>query len=376
MNKIFSILYLVIFTTSIFAQTEKVNFNKKFKKEYDGKCIVEVNKTKELLIIMLAITDYGLGNDDMFEQRGDYYQRVLEQFKPFKNEPIIKKMDSLMNITPINYVFFIANSVSYNFNKKGKLIPDKYFIFPGNSLAGVKISENPIKTYKTEIEDFAKKTNFEQFFKNENDFYNSLTNDYKKYANIEGQWKWLDSNFNTKMNAYIVSISALIYGLNFNAGFEENNFKMAYLSLPPVEIKGNEIETTSINSRASFTEIDHNFVAFPSEKYEKEINSALKDREKWVNTKMEGTQYYPTALNVFNEYITFGVFVLYAEEMYKKDPKLVEYINNDVVNTMVNSRGFIKMKEFNEELKRLRKENMDKKIDNLYPELLKWCAGQ
>mgnify|MGYP006166568199 CR=1 FL=1 len=154
MNKIFSILFLVIFTTSIFAQTEKVNFNKKFKKEYDGKCIVEVNKTKELLIIMLAITDYGLGNDDMFEQRGDYYQRVLEQFKPFKNEPIIKKMDSLMNITPINYVFFIANSVSYNFNKKGKLIPDKYFIFPGNSLAGVKISENPIKTYKTEIEDF------------------------------------------------------------------------------------------------------------------------------------------------------------------------------------------------------------------------------
>lgn len=34
------------------------------------------------------------------------------------------------------------------------------------------------------------------------------------------------------------------------------------------------------------------------------------------------------------------------------------------------------MKEFNQELKNLRKNNKKKKIDLLYPELIKWCSLQ
>lgn len=43
---------------------------------------------------------------------------------------------------------------------------------------------------------------------------------------------------------------------------------------------------------------------------------------------------------------------------------------------MAKWRGFIKMKEFGEQLVALRKANKRKKIEDLYPALLQWCAAQ
>jgi len=73
--------------------------------------------------------------------------------------------------------------------------------------------------------------------------------------------------------------------------------------------------------------------------------------------------------------MTFGVFILYIEDIYKDDSQLLKEINNEVVSVMI-GRGFIKMKEFTEELKSLRKKHKNKKIDKLYPQLIKWCANQ
>jgi hypothetical protein len=102
----------------------------------------------------------------------------------------------------------------------------------------------------------------------------------------------------------------------------------------------------------------------------------LKDRTKWVNTSATGTEYYHTPLHVFNEYMTFGVFLLYCEDNFKKDPETLKAIHNEVDEVMVKQRGFIKMKEFDDYLVQLRNANKNKKIDDLYPELLQWCGKQ
>lgn len=367
---------LVLLVSIIASSQEKVNFTEEFKKENQGKCTIEVNEVKELLMIMLSITNFGLANDDMFEQRGDYYQRVLKQFKPYKDEPIIKTMDSLLTKNPLNYIFFTGNAQTYQLTN-GTLIPNEVYILPAQKVADVKIDVNPITTYKKQIEDFIKKSNFSSFYKSEKPFYNDLTASYEKYANLKRQWDWLEKNFDTKVNAYIVYTSALINGLNYTGGYENNKFHLIEMVLPIIEIKNNKSEKANevFNTRVMFTEIDHNYVEKPSLKYKEEINQALKDRDKWVNTKVYGTEYYPDGHSVFNEYMTFGVFVLYAEEIYKDDPKLLLEINNEIA-ALMNERGFIKMKEFNEELKILKKNNKNKKIDNLYPKLIKWCLSK
>jgi hypothetical protein len=148
--------------------------------------------------------------------------------------------------------------------------------------------------------------------------------------------------------------------------------------LPPIEHneKWTEKFTEAFNTRGIFTEIDHNYVRKPSLKYEKEINDALKDRTKWVDAKVYGTEYYPNPLHVFNEYMTFGVFLLYCEDVFKKDTETLKAVYDDVNGVMVKQRGFIKMKEFSDYLLTLRKANKNKKIEDLYPALLQWCAAQ
>ncbi|WAC41872.1 hypothetical protein [Pedobacter sp. SL55] len=71
MKRIIAVLILAIFALPSVAQHKKVNFTKEFIKQNRGKFHIEVNELKELLITMLAITNSGLENDDMFEQKGE-----------------------------------------------------------------------------------------------------------------------------------------------------------------------------------------------------------------------------------------------------------------------------------------------------------------
>ncbi|PZR26125.1 MAG: hypothetical protein DI535_15740 [Citrobacter freundii] len=376
MKRLFIVLFLSALTLQSFGQHKKVAFTEEFKKENKGKYHIEVNEVKELLIIMLAITDYGLGNDDMFSQEGKYYQEVLSQFKPFKTEPIIKTMDSLLNLSPLNYIFFTGNSQTYNF-KGDSLIPDDVYNFTADKVANVTIDKNPVTTYKKEIEEFARKSNFRNFYKEHQPFYNQLYEAYNKKVNLEKQWKWLEKNFHAKNDSYVIYTSQLINGLNYTTGYDEKGFKLIEMILPAVsDIEGrSEKSSEAFNTRVMFTEIDHNYVGLPSKQFKNEIELALKDRDKWVDKKIYGTEYYSDGEKVFNEYMTFAVFILYARENWKNDAALVAEIEQEVTSTMV-ARGFIKMNEFVDELKRLRAKNKKKKIDSLYPQLIKWCAQQ
>lgn len=58
---------LAIIPAFLFAQDGDVNFSAAFKKENDGKSKIEINEVKELIHIMVAITQTGLGNDDMVQ---------------------------------------------------------------------------------------------------------------------------------------------------------------------------------------------------------------------------------------------------------------------------------------------------------------------
>ena len=377
MKAFYIFVILGLSSASLPAQVKEVNFTEQYKKDHNGKYKVEINEVKELILIMLAVTKYGLGNDDMFQQKGKYYQDVLAHYKPYVNEKIITTFDSLLQKSPLNYVFLTGNASTYDFDND-KLVPDKIFLFTGSEVGGVKITINPILTYKKEIDDFAQKSDFRAFYASHNSFYQSLIADYDKNANLDQQWKWLETNFKTKINSYLILCSPLIYGLNYTEGYKDNGFELIYMVLPPIDHNDQWTEkfTEAFNTRGMFTEIDHNYVRAPSNKYKKEINEALKDRWKWVDTTMEGTQYYPTPEKVFNEYMTYAAFVLYCEDKYKNDAETLKATHNDVNGVMSKQRGFIKMNAFTDFLVKLRQKHRREKIDNLYPELLQWCAAQ
>ena len=159
MKKTILVTLLLLVMISLYAQIKEVNFTEQYKKDNNGKYKIEINEVKELIHIMLAITKYGFSNDDMFQQNGKYYQDLVAHFKPYENDKIIITFDSLLRQSPLNYIFLTGNAITYNFENE-KLVSDKIFLFPGNEIAGVKITINPITTYKKELEDFSQKSGF------------------------------------------------------------------------------------------------------------------------------------------------------------------------------------------------------------------------
>jgi len=353
---------------SSFAQY-KVNFTEKFKKENQGKYKIEVNETKELIHIMIAITKFGLENDDMIEQKGKYYQDMIAHFKPYANEKIIKTFDSLLNVSAYNYIFLTGNGISYDF-KGNKLVKNVIFDFPATTVSNLKITENPITTYKKEIEAFAKKSKFRKFYNVHKPNYTALISNYEKNANLGRQWKWLEKNFKTTQNSYIIFCSPLINGLNYTGDFVNNNFKLIYMVLPPLDILENltERQNELLNTRIMFTEIDHNYVKAPTNANQETIKAYFKDRKEWANENINGVSAYPNPVKVFDEYMTFGVFVLYCKENYDNNDFV--FAKESVISLM-KERGFPKMQEFTDKLLKLRAENPNQKIDDIYPEFLK-----
>lgn len=120
----------------------------------------------------------------------------------------------------------------------------------------------------------------------------------------------------------------------------------------------------------TFTEIDHNYVNYVTDEHLNEVGKAFKDIEKWnKNAGYNGS--YGTPGRTFNEYMTWSVFSLYTSD---NDPEELETVNKVTVNIMVNGRGFIKYKEFNDKLLEIYKSKKgDEKAAGLYGEMLEWA---
>lgn len=371
MKKSFLITLMILFTLGLFAQEEfkQVDFSKKFKKENQGKVKIEINEVKELLHIMIAITELGLENDDMVAQTGDYYKDVIQSFKPYKDEEIITKLDSILKSNPVNYIFLTGNALSYNF-KDGKLVKDKTYIFPAQNVSShTKITINPLTTYKKEIEDFARKSGFRKFYSSHRDYYNKIIADYKRLANLQQQWDWLEKKCNTQVNNYTIMCSPLINGLNYTTSYTDNGFKQIMMVLPPVEEDPqlSQMDNIVLNTRIMFTEIDHNYVSKPTKQNKELIDNVFKNREVWVDTTKYGTEYYPNPERVFDEYMTYGLFLIYCKDHFSDD---VTKRTNEQLTALMADRGFTKMKTFTENLLKIYDNNQHKKVDDWYPEFI------
>ena len=84
-NNFLFLLFLIVSISVNSQDLKKVNFDSKFKKENQGKSKTVIHEVKELLHIMIAITELGLENDDMVNQEGEYYKDLIKHFEPYKN---------------------------------------------------------------------------------------------------------------------------------------------------------------------------------------------------------------------------------------------------------------------------------------------------
>lgn len=312
----------------------------------------------------------------MTNQDTKYYQEVKDHFTKYSKLPVVEKFNNLLNENIVNYIILSGNAYGFKF-EGNKIVPTNVYNFPAKGIGKYEVKINPIVTYLKDLEEFAKQSDYRKFYKKHTAYYESLKDEYKNYATINEQKEWLESRFDYKINSYRVLTSPLIAALNATHTFEDNNFKEILLFLPTIrsDKEWNEKMKKAMNTRIIFTEIDHNYVGPVSNKNLDKINSIFNDRKKWVDETNKGIPHYPNPLKVYDEYLTWGLFILYSYDKYGNDKELFDEIINNV-NSVLIRRGFIKAKEFNIELLKLYKDSDDKKIENIYKPLLDWSAKE
>lgn len=377
MKSVISLLVLFLLTQSscIYSQDYKfthAQFSENYKKENNTKYSIEIPQVQELVHIIFAITGKGITDTDMIDQETLYYQQVIEYFKGFKNEKIVQIFDKKLKGS-----LFMNGAGAYS-----RLKMDACgFYFEGDKiLKDTNYSQlnwdnkNYIVEYVDDLEDFAKKSNFLAFFSQNKAYYDELLKKSEEQFQIKKQWQWLEARFPYRYNHYRITFSPLVNGSHSTNRFQSEDFRQTVMFVcAPFEMKNvNPKLPEAILQRIVFTEIDHNYVNPVTDKFKTQINQIFNNRQKWASGEVAKS--YGSPYSVFNEYMTWAVFSLYASDTFE-EAVFVE-LNRRNENQMTKNRGFNKFKEFNQKLLELYQTNKPKSIEELYQPMMDWCKTQ
>lgn len=361
-----------------------VNFTKEYINKYQGKSIVAIPEVSELVNVLMALHPDAENEDNMFDTTTTYYKNVKTYFAPYLNHPAIDTITKyIKDITYVeDYKIKLFSRASYNYYYALKMTACGYHFTDDNLIINdgyIKeigkgyYTFNPMKDVKV-FEDFARISNFRQFYKENQPYYDRLLSTYYQLNPIQKMQTWLDTKFGFSYGSYLIYFSPLVYGAHSTRGIEDNNFAQTIMFIARADFDENISKTQNelLESRVLFTEIDHNYVNPVSDTYLNRINNVMSTREKWAKPII--TDSYNTPYKVFNEYMTFAVYSLYIHDHYN-EKDVVQYLPN-LHDMMVNTRGFILFKEFNEVMLAKYKEDKTIKLTALYEYMLDWCAKQ
>ena len=344
---------------------ERFNFSPEYISKNKGQYSIEVPEVQELVHIIFALTSVGKADSNLVNQEGDYYKEVLKHFGSFSEDPVVLEMQKLLE----RGMYSMLKMDACGFYFEGDSIK-KEATYDKLSWYG----PNRIEPFVPELERFARETNFRKFFEEHSIYYDYLKKLMAQQTPIRKQWKWLEKNFKSRYDNYRITFSPLVNGSHSTNNFVQPDFKQSVMFIRgPFEKPEYKAVTEGLMTVIIFTEIDHNYVNPVSDKYNRQISESLKDLSAWATE--DAQKYYSDPYAVFNEYMTWAVYSLYAKQNFKQQD--FEVINTDVENMMTLRRGFPKFREFNAKLAEVyARKSADHTIEDLYPEMLEWVRLQ
>ncbi|MCE7066105.1 DUF4932 domain-containing protein [Dyadobacter sp. CY326] len=352
----------------------RAQFSDDYKKSHAGKTFVEIPPVYELINVVFALTDKGNTENGMIRKSEPYYAEVLNWFEKYKSESVVGAINAALK-EPDNYHSMKMDAYAFEYeNGKIKQSPVYDRIGFGNN--------NNLRPYIADLEQFATKSKFSDFYKQHKPLYDGLITSYRDSIGVPEMQKWLTKNFpSTKYDSFKIIFSPLVNSNQSATWFEYDGFKEAQAHVNfPFHKKD---EPKSVSKEASlvrdgsivFTELNHAFINPESEKpeYATRIAKAFTDIAKWNNLE-KPAKYYNNAFSSFNEYMNWALvcirYVDYAPE--KDQAELIAQTEN----MMVNSRGFQKFAEFDQFLVKLYKNRKKGHVlADLYPEIVAWFEG-
>jgi hypothetical protein len=338
-------------------------FSAEYMAENDGTFSVEIPEVQELRHVVFALTEGGTRDSVLINHQSEYYHEVIEHFKRYKNEPIVAQLNA--ELLKGRYAYLKMDACGFKFENDNELIQVEAY---SRLNWGAK---NRIKKYISQLGDFAAKSDFRAFYANHSSYYQRQMSLFNAQVDIQKQWQWLENSFQLKYNHYRITFSPLAYGNHCTNSFRKRHFKQTvmFVSGPYQKSNYNSQVTSGLMSRVLFTELNHNYVNPESDNYKECINEAFGINGNWAAEA--ALKFYSTPYMIFNEYMTWSIFCLYAKDTFEEeDFKVI----NDITERQMMQRGFPRFSAFNKKLDELYAARLkDETVADLYPKILNWA---
>lgn len=346
------------------AMQAQVRLSEAYVEERRGQFQFEVPEVYELAsIISFLANDSEL--PELMAEEGPYVEAVRAHFGPFRDHPAVGAArfdaDGLMR-----YVLFRDNAYRFCFR-------DYRAITECRPVGALWNSVDLFGPNAALVADFAADTDFREFYHQHRSYYARLVDAWRASVELPEVQDWLEREFTMRLDALDVVFSPLTTGTHSTARFHdpEQNFWQAAMFLAPVEEAAADPLARFQVAVQLFTEIDHNYVNPASDRYRERIAVVL-DPAAWAS--QEALRYYDSPYEVFNEYMTYGVFLLWAREQYDADT--FGRGRALVVQRMEGRRGFTRFGAFQQALFALYElRPPGATVESLYPAVLDWVQN-
>jgi hypothetical protein len=222
------------------------------------------------------------------------------------------------------------------------------------------------------VGDFARESGFREFYRENRSFYEEQIRKYGERVPFKRVWAWLEENFPERHDGIRIVFSPLAGGSHSMVRCDGDGFRevIAIVSGPGGDSEDWNAVREGKLTRVAFTEIDHAYVNPLTFDDWFSVGGSFYRTDFW-----NGQEGYRDPLSTFNEYMTWAVFLLYADHTY--DDAAFAAIRDHEVDTMVNRRKFVRFGQFSEELLRIyRARAKEETVQDLYPEILKWAEKE
>lgn len=320
---------------------------------------IELTESYELGNIILALTEYGKTDPWDVQKIPPYYDEIIQYFEPVKNHPLLDSVNYSRKDWE-KFLGFRTDMYAFSFDNTGKLKRD----YPFNSFGPKEVDKN-----LDLINDFVQQSNYRQFFRQHQGFYNQLISNYNSYHFIQESFGFLNkiAEKPPKLNSnYIIAISPLVGGQNCHRDIDS----LTTVDFPNIggdlvlgNLKAN-VYRRLMDNHAIFTEMDHGYVNPISDRYAEKI------RHNFVRDKWNSAKGYP-GISTFNEYMTWAVFDLFIQEKF---PEAKTDSISGIFSKLNVARGFFAQHIFSEKLSQLYQKSKSKKLESLYEPMLKWAG--
>lgn len=353
------------------------SFPSAYIRENRGRALVEVPETFELANILLMLSPPAKKMGGMVDT-GQYHDEVMAYFKPFLGHPVFKALNVREAEYSNHYYEFRDNSICYEF-KGDQLMPTQYFLVYGSDDSTY---SNAFRSNVGLIADFARQSNFRAFYQSHLPYYRQLIAQQAEWSDVAGMQRWLGKQFSQRG----FDTSKLIFSPIINSRHSTQQFgasdehgksfheMVLFVNGPNLYNAAsdlNEQQRRGVMAGIIFTEVDHNYVNPRTDSFRAQIDSIFGNRDFWA--PVSKTSFYSKPAYIFNEYMTHALFSLYAIDTFDASTAKFLIARREALN--VEGRGFAKFREFNAALMKIKKENPDTAVSDLYPKVIDWCRS-